>query len=96
MGRLHTSTICRHAIDLEIAVTRNVMKQKTSSNPEDQNKVIKIKGSGPGSLTANWIENKNEANQQEVHKDATKKNATYYLHSKDWTVRSSVERFHHT
>jgi hypothetical protein len=38
------------------------MKQKTSFNPEDQNTIIKIKGSGPGSLTANQNECKNDTN----------------------------------
>jgi hypothetical protein len=31
-------------------------------NPKDKNTIIKIKGSGPGSLTANRNENKNDTN----------------------------------
>jgi hypothetical protein len=43
------------------------MKQKTSTekksfNIEDKNTIIKIKGSGPGSLTTNWNECKNDTN----------------------------------
>jgi hypothetical protein len=45
----------------------NVMKQKTSTqkksfNTEEKNTIIKIKGSGPGSLTANRNECKNDTN----------------------------------
>jgi hypothetical protein len=45
----------------------NAMKQKTSTkkkpfNIEDKNTIIKIKGSGPGSLTANRNESKNDTN----------------------------------
>jgi hypothetical protein len=40
----------------------NVMNQKTSFNPKDKNTIIKIKGSGPGSLTANRNESKNDTN----------------------------------
>jgi len=40
----------------------NVLKLKTSSTLEDQNMIIKIKGSGLGSLTANRNENINETN----------------------------------
>jgi hypothetical protein len=43
------------------------MKQKTSTqkksfNTEEKNTIIKIKGSGPGSLTANRNECKNDTN----------------------------------
>jgi hypothetical protein len=36
--------------------------QKRSFNPKDKNTIIKIKGSGPGSLTANRNESKNDTN----------------------------------
>jgi hypothetical protein len=51
-----------HYHHLDIAVKYHVMKLKTSSDPEDQNTIIKIKGRGRGSLTANRNENKNELN----------------------------------
>jgi hypothetical protein len=36
--------------------------QKRSFNPKDKNTIIKIKGNGPGSLTANRNESKNDTN----------------------------------
>jgi hypothetical protein len=54
-------------VDQENAVIFNAIKQKTSIqkqsfNIEDKNTIIKIKGSGPGSLTANRNECNNDTN----------------------------------
>jgi hypothetical protein len=38
------------------------LHQKKAFNPEDKNTIIKIKGSGPGSLTTNWNGCKNNTN----------------------------------
>ena len=62
MGRLYTSIKSRHVVDQENVVKCNVIKQKTSFNPEDQNNIIKIKGSGLGSLTTNQNKCKNDTN----------------------------------
>jgi phage-related protein len=44
------------------AIKQKTSIQKKSFNIEDINTIIKIKGSGPGSLTANRNESKNDTN----------------------------------